>query len=785
MILLFKKINPVFLLFFFTLFFSIISLTTAQTKKVSISGLVTNKLTGDPLIGTNILLYKDSISTDKMPFRGASTNRFGFYVIPNVPRGQYYIIFRNLGFESLIKKVEIKLTKGTIKFNAQLSPKDVELEEIEVSGKRKVGKGVSIIDISPKLLKLLPTFSGELNVFKSLQMLPGVKTASEMSNGLYVRGGSPDQTLTLVDGVIMYNPAHLGNIASTFNSDAIYDIRLIKGAYPAEYGGRLSSVLDIKLRAGTKEKEKGTLGLGTIMAFGTIEGPISKNTTYMISSRAMYYDFFQSKFDNKSKLPRYNFIDLNSKINYTFDDNSVLFVSGNYNSDHIYNPPLNEDFNYDIGWKNTTLSATWLKITSKSLFLNISAGYIGYKVKSALEDLTDSLADDYFSLSDLKDFFIKTHIEYVPDQNHKIKTGVEVALHGYTLLNRNFYDPVLETSPDYEEKLLSTEASLFIQDEWKILPTLSSNLGIRTTYFKDSDSFKFEPRLSLFYALSDNFILKSAYAVANQFLHLITRNDITLPTDLWYPSTEKILPSNSTQYVFGFDSYFSGKKYLFSIEAYYRTMKNIYEFKNILEYDRTISIEHNFVKGKGEAYGVEVFLNKRLGDFSGWIGYTLSWSRRLFDQLNAGRIFYPRYDRRHDVSVVLGYKFSNNLSFGLTWTFATGQGFTMPNSQYSFSSSGVIGQNERRIQFNYTTRNGYKLPDYHKLDLSANYKFEVSNRKVEFFLNLQNVYNRKNAFARYITYDIDEKTGKKDKTPKLKQITLIPFLPTFGVIVKF
>ncbi len=776
-----KRITAIVFLAF--LFFS--ANLFAQTKNVTISGLVTNLQTGDPLIGTNILLYRDSITANTFPFRGASTNRFGFYAIPNIPKGNYVLVFRNLGFETVVEKIDIKLTRGTINLNVKMKPKDVELEEVVIRGEKRKESGISTINVSPELLKMLPSFSGELNLFKSLQMLPGVKTASEMSNGLYVRGGSPDQTLILVDGVIMYNPAHLGNIASAFNSDAIYDIRLIKGAYPAEYGGRLSSVLDIKLRSGTKEREKGTLGIGSIMSFGTIEGPISENTTYMISSRIMYYDFFQSKFDNKSKIPRYNFVDLNSKINYAFDDNSVLFLSSNYNSDHIYNPPFTEDFNYDIGWKNTTITLNWFKITSKSIFLNVSAGYINYVVKSALEDISDSLADDYFSLSDLKDFFLKAHIEYILDENHKLKSGLEVGLHGYTLLNRNFYDPVLETSPDYEENLLSTEASLFLQDEWKILPTLSANIGIRATYFKDSDNYKFEPRISFAYALSGNFFFKGAYAVANQFLHLITRNDITLPTDLWYPSSKKILPSNSTQYVLGWDLYFNEKEYLFSVEGYYRTMKNIYEFKDVLEYDRTISIEENFTEGEGEAYGIEFFLNKRMGNFSGWVGYTLSWSRRLFEHLNAGRIFFPRYDRRHDVSVVLGYKASDKLSFGLTWTFATGQGYTMPNSQYVFSPLGVIGERERRIQFNYTNRNGYKLPDYHKLDLSANYKFLINDLNAEVFINLQNVYNRKNAFARYITYDVDEKTGEQSKTPKLKQITLMPFVPTFGIVVRF
>ena len=778
-----QNLRDTILIIIFLLFLS--SNLFAQSNNVTISGIITDATTGDQMIGANILIYKGNIDLNKHPLKGTSSNRYGFYVIPNISKGKYSIIFRSIGFESKIEVVNITVLSGTLSLNVKMVQEDVKLKEIIVQDKKIEDVGLSTIDISPELLQMLPSFSGEVDIFKTLQMLPGVKVASDMSNGLYVRGGSPDQNLTLVDGMVVYNPAHLGNIASSFNSNAVHDIRLIKGAYPAEYGGRLSSVLDIKLRGGTKEKEKGTVGIGTIISHGTVEGPITENATYMISSRVMYYDLYQKKFNSESATPRYNFLDLNGKVNYNLSDDEIISFSGNFNSDHVYSPSHSEDFNYDIQWHNTSLSLNWLNVTTSSLFINTNLSYINYGTKTTLDDIkNDSLANDYFSSSELHDLIAKTNLEYKWDESHTLKTGFELALHFYNLINRDFYDPVLEVSPDYSEELLLSEASLYIQDEWTILPTLNTNFGLRVFYVKESNSLLFEPRLSASLELSENLFLKGAYAVTNQFLHLIIRNDITLPTDLWFPSTKNTLPSRSEQFVTGFDAYFDGKEYLFSVEAYYRNMDNLYEFKEILTYDRDESIETLFTVGEGEAYGLEFFLNKRAGNLTGWIGYTLSWTNRLFEHLNTGHLFNPRYDRRHDVSVVLAYKFNEEFSMGVTWVYATGQGYTMPTAQYSFTPLGVIGDRDEREQFNYTSRNEYKLPAYHKMDISFNYKFEMLDLPAEAYLTLYNVYNQQNPFAHYVAYDKLE-DGSQDEVPKIKQITLMPFIPTFGISLKF
>jgi len=333
----------------------------AQETKYNISGFITDAVSGEALVGANILLYKDSLNFTLPPAAGTATNKFGYYVIPSLSSGNYYIISRYIGYRTNISELNIKGDQITFTLSVELFPEEIELKEVIVEGERRELINTSTVDVSPELLSKLPTLSGEVDLFKSLELLPGVNKSSEISSGLYVRGGSPDQTLTLVDGVIVYNPAHLGNIASTFNTDAISDIRLIKGAYPAEYGGRLSSVLDIKLRSGTKEKEKGTVGLGIINSFAAFEGPLTEKSTYMISGRVMYYDVLQRNFNTSSSIPRYNFFDLNAKLNYLLSESNILSISALYSNDRAYSPPTVSDTDYDIEWRNLNLSLNWLQ----------------------------------------------------------------------------------------------------------------------------------------------------------------------------------------------------------------------------------------------------------------------------------------------------------------------------------------------------------------------------------------------------------------------------------------
>jgi len=613
-----NSVISIFLLIIFSLVFN--EATYSQNNSYNVSGFITDNITGEELIGTNILVYKDSLSFDKNPYAGAAGNRYGFYSVPSIEKGEYIFIFRHIGYQTLIREINLRGDSLFKKLSVEMQPENINLEEVIVEGK-KIEKNVSgLIDISPDLLNKLPTVTGEIDLFKSLELLPGVNKASDLSSGLYVRGGSPDQTLTLLDGVIVYNPAHLGNIASTFNTNALSDLKLIKGAFPAEYGGRLSSVLDIKLRSGTKEKEKGTIGLGLINSFAFLEGPLGENGTYMVSGRGMYYDLFQKKFDFSTSSPLYNFFDLNTKLSYILSENSAFSISALYSNDHAYNPPAAKSTDYDIDWQNVNISINWQQVNQKSLFMNSSLSYVKYDFSSKIglnpETVTSST---YFAESKLTDIFFRQNAEIKWHQNHLLKTGIDLALHNYDLLYSDIYSRILARDPYAGSDITSIEAAIYFQSESQFTESLWTNAGLRLYYFNSQKLFRVEPRFSLSYSITPDLVLKGAVATAHQFIHVIVRNDITLPTDLWYPSTENIEPSKSTQYVFSFDSYWNEQEYVVSLEGYYKDMKQLYEFINSPQLNPVAkNIEEQFTKGNGESYGVELFINKRKGNFTGF-----------------------------------------------------------------------------------------------------------------------------------------------------------------------
>lgn len=749
-----------------------------QDKTFTVSGFITDAVTGEVLIGTNILVYKDSLAISSGSYTGTAANRFGFYSIPSIKEGNYIFIFRHIGYSSDIREVILTGDSLYKSISIELQPENIKLEEVVIEGK-KIQKNVSsLIDISPDLLSKLPTISGEVDLFKSLEMLPGINKASDLSSGLYVRGGSPDQTLTLLDGVIVYNPAHLGNIASTFNTNALRDVKLIKGAFPAEYGGRLSSVLDVKLRSGTKEKEKGTIGIGLINSFAFFEGPLGESGTYMVSGRGMYYDIYQKGFDISSYSPLYNFVDANTKLSYILSENSAFSISAMYSNDHAYSSAKAKSVDYDIDWQNINVSVNWQQVNKKSLFMNSSLSYVNYKFSSKIGlDPSTVTSSTYFAESKLVDIFLKQNAEIRWHQNHLLKTGIDLAIHSYDLIYSDVYSSLLEKDPYAGSDITSLEAALYFQSESQLTDNLFANIGTRIYYFNSQRLLRLEPRLSLSYSINPNLILKAAVATAYQFIHVIIRSDITLPTDLWYPSTKNIEPSKSTQYVLGLDSYWNNGEYLISLEGYYKDMNSIYEYVNSPQLNPLSSnIEDQFTKGRGESYGLELFINKRKGNFTGWVGYTLSWTRRQFAELNNGKLFFPKYDRRNDISFVLSYKLFDDFNVSASWSYATGQWYTLPPGQFEFSPIGIGGDSQ--LQVNYFELNSAQFPAYHKLDINFNYSFDWIFDKTEIYLNLYNVYNRKNPFARFIVFEENE---DGILMPTFKEIVLFPFIPSIGI----
>lgn len=759
----------------------IILFNTLLISQSNIIGRVTEKGSGSPMFGVNIILYKDSLRISN-PLGGTATNQNGNYKFQNLESGTIWLFASSIGYKTFSVKLNLPVNK-TLEFNFSLEQTNVELDQILIEAKRDTFKNVSTIDLNPKFLETLPTISGEVDVFRALTLLPGVTTASEISSGLYIRGGSPDQTLTLVDGVVVYNPFHLGGFASTFNSDALENIRLIKGAFPAEYGGRLGSVLDITLRKGSNTKFKGILGLGTISSRVTTEGPISPNSSYIISGRKMYLDLIQKQILKSDIIPLYNFYDLNGKFDYNFSLIDKLTFSGYHGSDNLYNSETNKDAAYDINWSNTTLNLNWLHLTEDKKFTKISLNFTGYEFSTLIQDKNpNSFRNDFYSSSLIQDYSIKIDGQYLGNEQHTVKNGIEVTLHNFNLINNDFFTQSLSSDERFGTSFVSIETAAYIQDNWQITPLLSANIGTRFYYFPDARYFDIEPRVSLSYTLTDGFYIKSAFSITNQFLHLIVRNDVILPTDIWFPSTTTIKPSRGMQGVLAFESEFLDKEYILTLEGYYKKMNNLYEYSDTATFTIEVPVEGQLTSGRGEAYGVEFFINKQKGKFTGWVGYTLSWTKRFFDNINQGIMFYPRYDRRHDISLVISYSLDEFWEFGATWNYGTGQAYTMPIGQYYFP--GVYSANEGgpQIFLDYDKINEYRLPAYHKLDLSASFNTKWNEKSLKFIFSIYNVYNRQNPFARYINFYEDTAQGY---IAQLKQFTLFPFFPTISVVAEF
>lgn len=776
------------------------SILSQEEKTGSIAVTVTEKESGEYVISTNVYVYNTRDYQNSKPISGGKTNKFGFASIPKLKYGRYYLVVKSVFYKENLQ--EVNLNESTDLIKIELEQKSVVSQEAVVTADKpeEASTKISTIDIKPEFIAKMPSIGGEVDVFRVLQLLPGVKQNSELSSGLYVRGGSPDQNLTLLDGVVVYNPTHLGGFLSTFNSDALRDIQLIKGAYPAQYGGRLSSVLDMTMKEGNKDKVSGSAGISLITSKLTVEGPINDNSTFMVSGRRMYLDLLTGLMSagTDTETPDYYFYDFNAKMNYKLSDKDRLFVSGYLGSDVFDFSQSENEEGFGMDWGNRTANIRWMHIVNPELFTNFSLIYTNYNFNSILTD--DKGKTIFGTKNQINDFMLRAEAENYIDSSHTLKYGLEVTSHRFTTSSINdlfneIPDEILE-SLGLKESLRSViEAGLYFQDEWKVSQDLFLNLGSRLVYFDKGNYFRFEPRINSIYKLDNTSNIKGSVALVNQFLHLVIRNDINLPTDLWMPSSNNLAPSRSWQGVIGYEKTFLDGEYLFTAETYYRTMENIYEYKDSASFTFGIPLENQFTSGRGEGYGIELFLNKRAGDFQGWIGYTLAKTTRTFTELNNGKSFSPRFDTRHDLSLVLTYNLADNLELGATWIYTTGQAYTMPTGSYSGFGNvdgGQTGQNSRNpnlipeyswgSNYNFSDRNAYRLPAFHKMDLNFMYKFEFFELPAIFSINIYNVYNRRNAFAMYL----DEETNiSGETTKKVKLLTLFPIIPTLGFSFKF
>ena len=750
----------------------------------TISGTIQEKGSKEVVVGATVALHRDSLVPGRKPVRGAYSNRYGFFSIGKVEAGTYAVVITSVGYAPYVTAIVVRDGGDDISLDVEMQPRDVRSKEVVVTAERASTalERQSVITIAPSFIKEMPAIGGEVDVFRVLQLLPGVKSASELSAGLYIRGGSPDQNLVLLDGVTVYNPSHLGGFLSSFHADALRDVKLMKGAFPAEYGGRLSSVIDITMKEGNAERIRGSGSVSMIASGLQIDGPIDSTTTFMVSGRRFYLDLLIGLatlgMDNNEFIPQYYFYDLNMKLNKRLGQNDRLFLSGYFGRD-VLTSGSDTTGAFDIGWGNSTANLRWTHIINPELFTSTSLIYTDYIFGTELSsrDFQTGREASFGVRSRIRDLTFRSELQWSAAADHLVKTGIDVTRH-------NFLSSVggslieIDTSFIRAGDIISVDAALYAQDEWTITDALRANLGGRLYWFQQGGWVRFEPRASMSYDLTETSSLTGSFAVAHQFLHLIVRNDVSLPTDVWFPSTSKIEPSRSVQGVLGYQRTFDDNTWRFTAETYYKTMENLYEYREDAEFTLGVPLESQFTSGSGRAYGLELFLQRQLGDLTGWIGYTLAWTERTFPQLNGGKTFTPRYDRRHDVSIALQYRIGKTWRLGATWQYATGAAYTVPSAQY------VTGNPEwGNTQDFFTERNAFRIAPFHKMDVNLINEFTMFDLPWEFSINVYNVYNRRNPFALYTTMERDNESGEYVK--KFKQVTLFPIIPTLGLRFSF
>ncbi len=749
---------------------------------IILSGYIKSAETGEALIGATV--------TAQAVGKGTYTNEYGFYSLSLPNSGDSIAVkYSYVGFAAQLKKA---IWKENVRMDIQLEVADATLETVEITAEgfqqRLKSTEMGIERISMQDAKLLPALFGEVDIIKTLQLKPGVSSGSEGSSGIYVRGGGPDQNLFLLDGTTVYNPSHLFGFFSTFNSDAVKDVKLYKAGFPAQYGGFLSSVVDVRMNEGNSNKFHVKGGLGLIASRLTFEGPIAKNkASFLISGRRTYVDVFtrlinEANADNKAfnPIPDYYFSDLNGKVNWTISDKDQIFLSGYTGRDRF--TFRNQDIRFNFDWGNTTGSLRWNHIFNSRLFLNSSLGFTKY-------DYTIKNKFDIFEFelgSSIRDYALKTEFSYLPSANHYIRFGASAIYHkfGVGRVNVGSSDSTFNFSAgnDY----FATEMGVFAGDEWTVNDKIKVNGGFRWSGFVQENTFynNFEPRLAANITLSKSVSLKASYARMAQYLHLVSSSGTTLPTDVWYPSTKLVRPQKSDQLSTGV-TWLLNKNWLFSTEVYYKWLHNQIDFKDGANLFVNDNLDKEFVFGSGYTYGSEFYLEKQSGRLTGWIGYTLSWSwRRFIGQqadgtidpllaINDGALFHPRNDRRHDVTVVGIYQMSKRLSLSASWQYRTGNAVSLAVGRVPVFGPELVFVQPVPI---FLDRNSYRMPAYHKLDLGFVIRFFPKWGASDLTISAYNAYNRRNPYFLYfetVTNDSGVPTNFK-----AKQVALFPIIPS-------
>ncbi|HZF63047.1 MAG TPA: TonB-dependent receptor [Chitinophagaceae bacterium] len=757
-------------------------------NKFTINGYVRDSVSGETIIGATVTVHQLS--------RSVSTNQYGFYSL-TLDSGVYNLTVSHVSFLSNSK--EISLTQN-LSEDFLLLQRSAAISEVVVYSRRKdanvrnaqMGK----IDLSINQIKNIPAFLGEVDILKTLQLLPGVRNAGEGNSGFYVRGGGPDQNLIMLDDAVVYNTGHLFGFFSIFNSDAIKNTSLIKGGMPAQYGGRISSVLDIAMKDGNNQQFQGEGGIGLIASRLSLQGPLKKDkASYIVSARRTYIDALVKPFIKKSSNfygSGYYFYDLNAKVNYRFSDKDRLYLSGYFGRDVFDFVNTTRSFKSNIPWGNSTATIRWNHVFGTKLFSNTTLVYNDYKFRFGA-------SQDNFEValsSGIRDGNVKVDFDYYPIPFHHIKFGAQSTYHKFTPNVVSGRQDSVVFEPSNESVKYALEKAAYIQDDWDVSRALKINYGLRwsgfsqigpyTKYVRDENRNKLdsatynsfgrvksytgiEPRFTVRYTVNETSSIKASATRNYQFIHLVSNAGSTLPTDLWVPSTSVVKPQISWQYSTGYFRNFNNNQFETSVELYYKDMQNQIEYRE--GYTPGIADpEEEFVFGNGWSYGSEFFINKVQGKLTGWVGYTLSWTWRQFADLNEGERFPAKYDRRHDLSVVATYELNKRWRFGSVFVYGTGNATSLPERFYFVE--GVLTQEYSRI-------NQYRLPAYHRFDLSATYTPKPNPKKRvqgNWVFSIYNVYSRLNPY--FIYFDQSGSAFNGSLQVDARQVSLFPILPS-------
>lgn len=764
----------------------------------TISGYLTDKSSGEPLIGATI--YEENSQ------KGTTTNLYGYYSITLT--GESAVLrFSYVGFTT--QRFDFELGED-VKWDVEMDPFN-ELNEVTVNASEtnniQDNTQMSSIELSMDKVKALPVFLGEKDVMKTIQLLPGVQSGSEGASGIYVRGGGPDQNLILLDGVPVYNASHLFGFFSVFNADAINSVQLIKGGFPAHYGGRLSSVIDIRMKEGNMKELHGEGSVGLISAKLMLEGPIVKDkTSFAISGRRTYIDILARPAIKAAAQDEgfagYFFYDLNAKLNHKFSDKSRLYASGYFGNDKFY-ARLNDEFvdngttyrfqaDNDLKWGNGIAALRWNYLITPKLFSNTTLTFSKYNFQVGFRAEDEQISSSgterqefsFQYLSGIRDFSAKVDFDYTPHPDHYIKFGTGYTYHTFTPGVNTFrqeFGGNVEIDTTFGASLINAgQFWTYVEDDYKITTKLKANFGLHFSGFAVNETtyLSLQPRASVRYLLNENSSIKASYAQMAQFLHLLTNTGIGMPTDLWVPPTDTIEPQYSSQIAIGYAQTIA-KKYEFSIEGYYKKMTNLIEYKDGASFfGNQESWEDKIEVGEGLAYGAEILLEKKVGKTSGWIGYTLSWSNRTFENLNFGETFPYRYDRRHDIGVAVTHKFNERVDIGVVWVYGTGNAVSLGTERYLSYNGAFEGDFWGGEIEHIDNRNGYRMPSYHRLDIGVNLHKKMKNWERTWSFGVYNVYSRQNPFYLYFSYD---DSGDR----RLTQISLFPLIPSFSYSFKF